>query len=126
MKVATFNYCDKDSETFGSFADLDSPETLVIAFGATSLLENSEPLKKLAEQFPNSKLIGCSTSGEILGETINDDSLSVAVLRFEKTCLDLASAPVFNSDESFAAGERIAERLNRPGLRGIIVLSDGL
>ncbi len=126
MKVATFNYCEKELETRPTTEDFDSPQTLVIAFGAASFLENSEPLKKLAEKFPTSKLIGCSTAGEILGETINDDSLSVAVLRFEKTCLDLASAPVFNADESFSAGEKIARALNKPSLRGIIVLSDGL
>jgi hypothetical protein len=126
MKTATFNYCDKHAEPFLSAAEFDSPETLVIAFGAPAFLENPEPLKKLAASFPSSKIIGCSTAGEILGETINDDSLSVAVLRFERTRLDLASAPVFSSDASFAAGEKIARQLNRPSLRGIIVLSDGL
>lgn len=126
MKIATFNYCDKNSEMAFSAEDFDSPQSLVIAFGATSFLDDSEPLKSLAEKFPNSKIIGCSTAGEILGDAINDDSLSVAVLRFEKTSLNLATAPVFNSDESFAAGEKIAQMLNKPDLRGIIVLSDGL
>ncbi len=126
MKIVTFNYCDKNSEGLSDAAGLDSPETLVIAFGATSFIENTEPFKHIAEKFPNSKIIGCSTAGEILGEVINDESLSVAVLRFEKTCLDLASAPVVKADESFAAGEKIAVALNRPDLRGVIVLSDGL
>jgi len=126
MKVATFNYCEESSKTDFPAKDFDSPQTLVIAFGATSFLENSEPFEKLAGLFPNSKIIGCSTAGEILGDMIYDDSLSVAVLKFEKTCLDLASAPVFNSDESFSAGEKIAQDLLKPSLRGIIVLSDGL
>ncbi|MBS1797504.1 MAG: FIST C-terminal domain-containing protein [Acidobacteria bacterium] len=126
MKVATFNYCDDTTETLDTAADFDSPETLVLVFGATSFLDDPEPFQRLAEKFPRSKIIGCSTAGEIFGDTINDDSLSVAVLKFEKTCLDLASAPVFSSDESFTAGEKIARALDKPSLRGVIVLSDGL
>jgi hypothetical protein len=53
MKVSTFNYCEKDSETLFSAEDFDSPRTSVIAFGATSFLENPEPLKNLAENASN-------------------------------------------------------------------------
>lgn len=125
MKTDLYNYresvWDKDFST-----ESDSPQTLVLAFGATTFLDNPEPLHYLSQKFPNSKIIGCSTAGEITGETISDDSLSVAVLSFDKTCLDLASASVSSAEESFAAGEKIARQLDKPGLCGIIVLSDGL
>lgn len=126
MRSTTFNFCDGDHNAHSAAAELDSPQTLVIAFGATAFLNNSEHFQRLARNFPSSKIIGCSTAGEILQETISDDSLSVGVIRFDNTCLDLASAPVVSSEESFAAGEKIARDLNKPSLRGVIVLSDGL
>lgn len=126
MKVVTLNFCDNDQNAHSAAADLDSPQTLVVAFGSPAFLNNTEHFERLARSFPTSRIIGCSTAGEILQESISDDSLTIGVLRFDNTSLDIASAPVVNSDESFAAGEKIARDLNRLSLRGIIVLSDGL
>lgn len=126
MKIEKYSYCEKTSWSDPFSVEFDSPETLVVVFGATSFLDNPQPLNELAEKFPNSKLIGCSTAGEILGETINDESLACAVVKFDKTCLDLATAPISSAEESFSAGEQIAKKLFRPSLRGVLVLSDGL
>lgn len=71
-------------------------------------------------------MIGCSTSGEISGTRLLDDSISVAVVRFTKTRLRLVSAPVRSPDDSRRAGILIADQLTGPGLRGVFVLSDGL
>lgn len=126
MKVETFSYNEKSLWSDSFPLEMDSAQTLIIVFGANSFSDNFQPLKDLAESFPQSKIIGCSTAGEIIGEVINDDSLSVAVIQFETTCLTLAYASVANSEESYSAGENIAKTLNRPALRGIIVFSDGL
>ncbi|HQU85459.1 MAG TPA: FIST N-terminal domain-containing protein [Pyrinomonadaceae bacterium] len=126
MKIETYSYSEKNSWSDPFSAELDSPETLVVVFGASSFLDKPQILSELTESFPKSKIIGCSTSGEILGETINDESLSVAVAKFEKTCLDLATAPISKAEESFAAGEKLAKTLLKPSLRGVLVLSDGL
>jgi hypothetical protein len=70
-------------------------------------------------------MIGCSTSGEILGSVISDASITVAVLRFERTRLKkvMASSSI---DGSFMSGKSIAQDLLAPDLRGIFLLSDGL
>ena len=126
MKVDTLFY-HQSKGWADSFADhWDTPNTLVIVFGAASFLENPKPLQELAERFPQSKLLGCSTAGEILGRTVNDESLVGAVVRFDETCLDLAFAPISSAADSFAAGEKIALRLYKPGLKGVFILSDGL
>lgn len=106
--------------------DLDSPQTLVVVFGAPGLADRPGVLVDLARAFPRSKVIGCSTAGEIFGAKISDDSLAVAVARFEATTLATASAPVTAGGGSFEAGVRIAAALDGPGLRGVLVLSDGL
>lgn len=126
MKIETYSYSEKNSWSDPFSTELDAVETLVIVFGASSFLDKPQVLNELAEHFPKSKMVGCSTSGEILGETINDESLSVAVAKFEKTCLDLATAPISKAEESFAAGENLAKSLLKPSLRGVLVLSDGL
>ena len=105
---------------------LDSKKTLIIVFGANSYFYEFTPIQKLINDFSKSKIIGCSTAGEIIGQTITDESLSVAAISFEKTDMRIATSPVVNSEDSFKAGEDIANALNEPKLRGVIVLSDGL
>ncbi|MEK7724018.1 MAG: FIST N-terminal domain-containing protein, partial [Acidobacteriota bacterium] len=126
MKVTKFVYNKNDGWSVDFPTESDSSQTLVFVFGSTSYLENSAPLEELNEKFPHSKIVGCSTAGEIFDSTINDESLSVAVVKFDKTEIETAYSPVFSADESFDSGIKIAQMLNKPMLRGILVLSDGL
>jgi hypothetical protein len=71
-------------------------------------------------------VVGCSTAGEILGTSLSDGTLVVAVVAFEKTEVASAFAAVNRPDESFGAGARIAQQLNDASLRGVLILSDGL
>ncbi len=105
---------------------LDSEGTLVLAFGATPFLDAPAALQELRQALPTSQLLGCSTAGEIHGAEIRDDSLSVAVVRFEGTQLRLAQAPVLAADSSREAGQALGRALDGPGLRAVLVLSDGL
>ncbi len=110
-----------------AFAPLDSDQTMVLAFGASRFGADPRPLQELQRAFPRAHHLGCSTSGEIHGATVRDDSLSVAIVRFERTRLATAVAHVAHADESYAAGRSIAEQLaQRDDLAGVFVLSDGL
>jgi hypothetical protein len=104
--------------------DLDGPQTLVLAFGASGL--GAAPLAELAAAFPASVVLGCSTAGEIHGAEIFDDSLSVAVARFARTGLRLATAEIREASGSREAGRQLAAALGAPDLRSVLVLSDGL
>jgi len=48
--------------------DLDSEQTLVLVSGAPGLMDRPGLLQDLVRAFPRSKLLGCSTSGEIFGD----------------------------------------------------------
>ncbi len=107
--------------------DVGDPERcLVLAFGPSSLVENASVIADLSAKAPGAHLLGCSTAGEILDTEVRDDTLTVAVVHFDKTRLGSACAPVACARNSFAAGAAIASQLDRPDLRGVLVLSDGL
>jgi len=106
--------------------ELDSAQTLVLAFAAPHYAADPAPFDQLAEAFPNSLLIGCSSSGEIAGSDVHDGSVSAAVTRFEHTVLRQASTPVADAADSFHAGARLAAQLAGRDLRAVFVLSDGL
>lgn len=112
--------------TVESFPSLDSEQTLIIIFGASSFASEPHAIKQITDAYPKSHIIGCSTSGEIFNKQLNDESLSVIVLRFAKTQLRTTYAEVSDTSESFEAGVELANKLNSPELKGIFLLSDGL
>lgn len=105
---------------------LDSERTLVLVFGASELDDSRAALAELARAYPSSHVVGCSSAGEIFGTKVFDDSLAVAVARFEHSSLATAYASVETAGDSHAAGQAIARALAKPGLRAILLLSDGL
>jgi hypothetical protein len=106
---------------------LDSPRTLVVAFGATAFLDDQTALKELRSAYPSSHVVACSTSGEIAGTTVKDDTLSVAAFRFEHTTLRTEVAQVNDASQSSTAGKMLGAKLAQtPGLRAVFVLSEGL
>jgi len=107
-------------------ASQDSPTTLVLAFGASGYADDPGVFAELRAAFPQSVLAGCSTSGEVLGMQVQDDSIAVAVVRFEHTQIRQVHTPVTGPEDSGAAGTRLAAQLPPAGLRAVFVLSDGL
>jgi hypothetical protein len=107
-------------------ADLDSPQTLLLVFAAPEREADPAPLSELAQAFPQSVIVGCSTSGEISGAEVNDASLSVAVARFAYTRLRRALTPIDGAIDSQGAAARLAAQLQGEDLRAVFVLSDGL
>lgn len=105
--------------------ELDSPQTLILVFGAKAFENTAAPFEALKTAFPQSVIAGCSTSGEISGACVNDNSISVAVARFEHTRLRRAITEVTDATDSCQAGTRLAEALNTKDLRSVLVLSDG-
>ena len=125
MKTQTFSY------TAGAWSvapdgALDSDRTLVVLFGASDLIDHPAPLERVMGAYPRSTIVGCSSSGEIHGTRIYDDSLAVAVAKFERTTLRLATAQIGGTGDSFAAGETLSRQLNAADLRAVLILSDGL
>jgi hypothetical protein len=126
MKLQTFTHSQKQGWSVTPFPTLDSNQTLVLVFGAPCYRNAHNEVSELARAYPNSHIVGCSTSGEIFDTSLSDDTLSVAVAAFEGTALRSASASVRSAADSFAAGESIANELQHKDLRGVLVLSDGL
>ncbi|MET0085025.1 MAG: FIST N-terminal domain-containing protein [Sedimenticola sp.] len=126
MKVSLHRYQDAgwDSPPDGG---MDTSQTLVIIFAAArpgpALLSE---LSNLHTIFPRSVLIGCSSSGEIYGEELNDDSIVLAVVQFEDTRLRQVNYPIDDAAHSATAGKILAEQLRADDLVAVFTLTDGL
>ena len=95
---------------------MDSPHTLVLAFGPRALMDapqaasGSAPrqaLQALAAAFPHSVLMDCSSAGEITAAHVGDGGLSVVVARFERTPLRRLSTARTGPDQVILLGQAI-------------------
>jgi hypothetical protein len=122
VKLATFSHVNGAWPR--RFPDLDSEQTLVLAFAAASFGDRPAAMIELAAAFPRAALIGCSTAGEIDQTQIRDESISVAVVQFERTRVKQVEARV-DASGAFAVGQQIAAALASPELRAVLVLAPG-
>ena len=103
MDVTTTCFKPGNAWSLSTFAELDSPETLLVLFGSSGLIDRPERITQVLDVFSQSHVIGCSTAGEIHGSEISDDSLVVAAVRFEKTSIRTAQAVVRDPQDSYSA-----------------------
>lgn len=104
---------------------LDSKNTLIICFGSSNFDDIKDGFDDVKNTFQNSKIIGCSTAGEIFDDLVYEKSLSVIVIKFEKTTIELKSIKC-SADNSFENAKDISKELSKEDLKSIFILSDGL
>jgi len=104
---------------------LSSPPQLVLVFGSKSILKNPQTFTVLKSMYPSSHILSCSTAGEIYNTEVNDDSLSIAAVFFEKTQLQFVQTDINDAARSEEAGKKLAGSLKPDGLVHVMVFSDG-
>ena len=105
---------------------LQNSARLVFAFGATDTLKSYDLPGMVKKMYPGAHLFGCSTSGEILGTQVYDDTITVTAVTFDKTDFQGTALDLSRTKNSKEAGEKLAGMLPHEGLAHVFVLSDGL
>ncbi len=98
---------------------------LVLGFGSKELLSQGELFAGLRKKFPVAEIALCSTAGEIYGDEVLDDTVSITAIEFEATPLTSASIGIDEFETSYQAGAALVQKLNQQDLRYVLVLSDG-
>jgi hypothetical protein len=98
---------------------------LVLAFGSTDLLSDTARLAEIRVAYPRAHVIACSTSGEICGGQVTDDSLVVTAMAFDDAWTQVRHIDVRDCADSREAGERLATSLPKERLVHVMVFSDG-
>ena len=106
------------------FPDVDSSQTLIVVFSANDFWNDRAPLTELDSAFPLSSIVGCSAHGTMCDGKLLDGAVSVGIIKFQSTDIQLASVEL--TEDSKLAGVQLAEKLKHPNLKGVILFSDGL
>ncbi|MEZ4826741.1 MAG: FIST N-terminal domain-containing protein [Bacteroidia bacterium] len=108
-----------------SLPENNEDRLLVMFFGGRDVLGNGNLYNEIAAAFPNGERVGCTTSGEIMGDDVMDDTVVVSVISFEKTHFHAASLVFSGADDAFSAGNTLGTKLYDENLKAVFVLSDG-
>lgn len=107
-------------------ATLEGSPQLVLAFSSTKMVRDPQHYQAVQSLYPGAPVLMCSTSGEIFDTRVNDDSISTAALVFEKTKVTFSETTVDDTAESYKAGKKLVDGLDKHDLVHVMVFSDGL
>lgn len=80
----------------------------------------------LREMYQNAAIIGCSSSGAILEDSILDEAAVATAIKFEKSRIATAFEDNVNPENSFEIGQKLANSLMGDDIKHIILFSEGL
>lgn len=125
MKVVQAQKTDNlEWEFLSENIPLNNP--LVLIFGNRFLLEQKEVIEDIRKQFPYENLVFGSTSGEIIGGNVHDNSIIVTAIEFEKSTFEIRTANILDFDKNAKQlGEKLISELPSKNLKHVFVLSEG-
>lgn len=99
---------------------------LVLVFANRYLLEDETVIADIRNQFPYEHIVFGSTSGEIICCNVNDNSISVTAIEFEKSSFIVKSDTILKYDKKAKPlGEALFNEMPKENLKHLFVVSEG-
>ena len=99
---------------------------LVIVFASPVWMTDPSFFPLLRASFPKSRLMGCSTAGEISSGGVLDRGCVITALHFERTAVEVFADAVVDVEDSFAAGGRLAVKLRAADPGSVLLFAPGV
>ena len=125
MVVGQRHWTEKGAWTDIRRVEFQKPPQLVLAFGGREVVKSQERYDEIKKMYPESHIVSCSTSGEIIDTAVYDDSISLTAVHFEKTDLKFAQVSIDNASQSRDKGKELATSIPHEDLNHAMVFSDG-
>jgi hypothetical protein len=125
MKVSQMIFSPESGWNNQELLASNTDSQLILVFGSRFTLEKSKWYPTLRKTFLKADIISLSTSGNILGEEVSDDSIVASVLYFEKTRVKTTLSNIDAMESSMEAGRVIGSLLSATDLKHVLIFSDG-
>ncbi|MDO6854165.1 FIST C-terminal domain-containing protein [Cellulophaga lytica] len=101
-------------------------DPLVLVFGNRFLLEEENLYQEIKEMFPNGNVVFGSTSGEIIGDKVSENTIVLTAIEFEKSTYIVKSKNVkeFGYND-LDLGAKLIEEFPKKDLKHIYIISEG-
>ena len=101
---------------------------LVFVFGNRYLLESKTILEEVKALFNDGEFVFGSTSGDITSQYVDDESITITAIEFEKSTFEIKTANVLENTakiDSYETGKKLIEQFSSEGLQHIFIVSEG-
>jgi hypothetical protein len=98
---------------------------LVLIFGSASVVTNQAIFTFVKETFPAAQIVSASTSGEIIGASVYNDSAVLTAIEFAKTTVKCVKTNVADHANSFETGRYLINEIQDNSLTSVFIVSDG-
>ncbi len=114
---------DKDW-LFTNKQDLKNP--LVLVFGNRYLLEDENIYDEIKTLFPDGHIVFGSTSGEIISNTVFENSIAITAIEFEKSSFEIKTENILDhKKDAYKAGETLVKKFSEENLKHLFIVSEG-
>ncbi|MGH1385051.1 FIST signal transduction protein [Kordia sp.] len=117
---------DSDWEYLSKNVPLKKP--LVLVFGNRYLLESETIFEEVKVLFPNGEFVFGSTSGDITSHYVDDESITITAIEFERSKFVIKTANVLENESkinSYETGKNLIEQFDTKGLKHVFIVSEG-
>ena len=98
---------------------------LVLVFAGIDIIENCNHYERLHAAYPKADIVLTSTSGEIQGNEMFENSASATAIFFDKTPIKISTRENIAGQDAQQIGEQITSDLLTDDLKHILVFSEG-
>lgn len=118
----------KDSNWQYLSEELQLENPLVLVFGNRYMLEDKNIYEEIKTLFKDGHIVFGSTSGDITSESVDDESITITAIQFEKSNFLIKTANVLNDAaeiNSFNTGKNLIAQFPEENLKHVFVVSEG-
>jgi len=124
MKTKQHHYLNNAWKEYPS--DLNAEKSqLVLVFGASACIVKPDVYQHLKSTYPNADIVFASTSGEIINDSVYDDSAVATAIEFEKSRVRCVKTNIKHHNNSVETGSYLMKQLLADDLNSVFVISDG-
>ena len=124
MQIAQIRWSGKSG--WAQTPGFSSAADLVLVFADDPFFRTEACYAELREKFPRAHIVGCSSSGSVMGVEISDGDVVATVVKLAHSRIRLAVADVVPGKGAKESGAHLMAELAGADLRHVFVLSDGL
>jgi len=125
MKIETITFKNAQWNILKSFENSCDAD-LVTVFGDREVFEKKDFFDYIKKRYPNSNIVGCSSSGNIMDEEVSSAEVVVTAIKFDSSKVALNYIDFKEGENLEELTKRLASEFQKEGLKHLFVLSDGL
>ncbi len=105
---------------------VDRSPDIVFLFGRRAEMLDGDIYRALRDIYPYSDIVGCSSSGNILGDRVTDAKIVASAIYFDKGSVRVSIRDFSKWDNQLQLGKDLILALPKGRLKHIFIMADGL